>query len=98
MQRRRVRFGNAVLIRWTDSRAFNGWAYDPTTLRTPARIQSLGYVVQSNPESLVITSSIGSAGQTMDDLSVPWGAIQELEILPGDWSRGGPDADSLAGS
>lgn len=97
MQRRRVRYGNAVLVDWTDSRAFAGWSYDPATPRLPAQIKSLGYVVQSNAQGLVITTSLGSGGQSMDDLCVPWSAIFSLEILPGDYSRGGPSPDSLNG-
>lgn len=97
MQRRRVRFGQAVILSWNDSRAFDGWHYDPSAPRTPAGIKSLGFVVQGNKEGLVLTTSVGSYGQTIDDLSIPWGAISELEILPGDYSRGGPSPDSLNG-
>lgn len=93
MQRRRIAYGTAVVVEWTDSRAFSGWSYDPTTPRPPAQLQSLGYVVQSNPHALVITTSLGTQGQSMDDLALPWGAISNLEILPNDWHRNGPTPD-----
>src|SRR6267142_5930927 len=90
MQRRAVKFGSAIQVDWQDSRAFSGWSYDPKALMTPARIQSLGYVVQSNRDSLVITTSIGNGGQTMDNLSIPWAAVKEIELLPGS-GRFGPE-------
>lgn len=92
-----MKLGNAVLIEWKDSRAFSGWCYDAKGPMLPAKIKSLGYAVQSNRDSLVITTSIGNEGQTMDNLAVPWSAIFSLEILPGDYSRGGPSPESLHG-
>lgn len=98
MQRRKVKFGQAVMVSWLDSRAFGGWGYDPTTPMTPARIVSLGYVVQSNPMGLVMTTSIGSGHQIMDALAIPWLAINDMEILPGDFSRFGPSDTDIHGS
>lgn len=90
MQRRAVKFGSAIQVDWQDSRAYSGWSYDPREKVTPAQIKSLGYVVQSNEDSLVITTSLGNAGQSIDKLSIPWRAISEIELLPGS-GRFGPE-------
>ena len=72
-----VSFGDAVVLTWHDSRALAGWQYDNNRERVVGEIRSLGRVVQSSDKGITITSSINEHA-TIDDLTIPWGAIQEI--------------------
>lgn len=74
--------GQAVRLEWADSKSALGWAYNPTRKRTPGRIFSIGYVVQTNDECLTITTSMDPRGASIDDFSIPLGCITNLDILP----------------
>lgn len=80
MQRRNIPFGQAVNVLWQDSSALSGWN-SIRVLRRIARVRSLGYVVESNLESLVVTTSISDQRDTMDDLIIPWKCIEELGVI-----------------
>lgn len=79
-----LELGQAVKITWVDSKSALGWVYGASSPRKPGYIKSLGYVVQLNKECLTITTSLGERGESIDDLSIPLGCIQdvvEVEIL-----------------
>jgi hypothetical protein len=80
--------GEVVYIEWLDIKSALGWAYNPTYKRIPARLHSIGYVVQRNNECLTITTSMDYRGASLDDLSIPISCIKELEILEGYGLRG----------
>jgi hypothetical protein len=75
-----VHFGDAVALTWHDSRALTGWQYDPERPRIVGEIHSLGRVVQSSEYGLTITTSIHEKA-TIDDLTVPWGSVIEIQVL-----------------
>jgi len=85
---RKIPFGTAVRFCWHDSKSHMGWQYNPERPRQTAKIQTLGYVVQANDEGITITSSIGTHRETIDDITVPWGAIEGgIEELGDTWNR-----------
>jgi len=59
----------------------SGWQYKPNVGDT-VRINTIGYVVNSKPECLTLTSSIGGGG-SLDPVSIPWKAVTSFEILEG---------------
>ena len=89
MQCLEVKKGQALTIDWLDSKALAGWNRTITT--DPATIRSLGYVVASDNEAISITTSFEDSGWHFDALSIPWGCITRIDILPDDWAREGPD-------
>lgn len=91
MQRRKLLPGSAVCVEWADSKAYGGWIYDARRPLEVARIRSLGYVIQTRPDGLSISTSVTTEGDATDVLSIPWGAVRSLEVLPNDWSVGGPE-------
>jgi len=84
---RKYPFGKAVQVRWYDSKSMFGWTYDDTLQRGCAKIQSIGYVVQTNKEGIVLTTSIGHSRASIDDITIPWGAIAEIQEIGKQWDR-----------
>lgn len=91
MKKQNLKFGTAVSVDWLDSKAIGGWSYSPLRVREPGFVRSLGYVIQASKHALTLSTSIDRNGASMDDLSIPWGCISELEALPDDFSRNGPE-------
>ena len=89
MQCLAVKKGQALTIDWLDSKAIGGWNRDNKP--EPGTIRSLGYVVASDEDALMITTSLETSGWHFDALSVPWGCITRVDVLPDDWAREGPD-------
>ena len=81
MDKIQAKFGEAVVLTWHDSRALTGWQYNPTKAREVGVIRSLGRVVQTSDYGITITSSINDHA-TIDDLTIPWGAIVEIDPIP----------------
>lgn len=83
MERLELAFGDAIALTWHDSQAGNGWQYDISRPREIGLIQTLGRVVQNSDRALTITTSIreGRSPATMDDLSIPWTAVEEIQVL-----------------
>lgn len=85
MTRLPVSAGEVVVFDWVDSSASNGWQRPfPQALKL-LKITTLGYVVATSEESISVTTSIANDGQVMDALSVPWGCINKLVVLPDEW-------------
>ena len=87
MQARKLKFREAVRVSWVDSMSFGGWNYEPDQVGGVARIQTLGYVVNSNKDYLTMTTSIGSKGGALDPVSIPWPAIVQVDKLGDNWNR-----------
>ena len=88
---KKLKFGTPVSVEWHDSIAREGWHYDPSVRRLVAKLRSIGYVVQDDKEGLTITTSLGSRQESMDDLTIPKGAIQGIEVLPEEFNYNGPE-------
>lgn len=97
MKKQTIAVGKAVTLDWLDSKARQGWSYDRGHPREPGYIRSLGYVISSGDDALAISTSIDGNGASMDDLAIPWGCIDRLEVLPGDWARNGPSPEDVEG-
>lgn len=75
--------GDAIRINWRDSKGVSGWVPSNYTF-TPGTVMSLGYVVKSTKEGLTIASSICQDPPIVHEpFTIPWGAIEEWEILEG---------------
>jgi hypothetical protein len=70
-----------VRIDWADSKSALGWTYDPKIQRTPGKIFSIGFVVQTNEECITITTSMDHNGASIDDFSIPLGCCLKLAVL-----------------
>lgn len=81
-----LKLGQAVQIDWADSKSLFGWTYNPNAKRSPGYIRSLGYVVQLNEECITVTTSMDDRGASLDDFSIPTGAIKSIKVLPADWN------------
>ena len=81
MEARSLTKGTPVLFEWQDSVSSGGWFRDAEKVKEVAWIYTRGYVVGWDEDSLIVTHSISDSGQFLDPLTVPWGAIVELEEL-----------------
>ena len=83
-QNPQLQFGTAIALTWLDSKALSGWQYGQNKpSHSPGVIRTIGRVVDNNKFGLTVTTSIGMNKETIDDLTIPWGAIYELEVLEG---------------
>lgn len=71
---------------WHDSATRGGWQYDPTKMGGIGKLVSLGFLLDSNPTYLTITTSISGEGAAIDPISIPWGAVVHCESLPEEFS------------
>lgn len=73
-----IRKTKKVYLEWIDSAAIRGWQY-PDVYRgkagAPAKICSIGYIVEEQPHFIIITTSISESGSAMDVLTIPKVAI-----------------------
>ena len=73
-----------VLIRWTDSEASAGWKRIddiPDDIKA-SEIDSIGYLIKENNESIVISTSVSDNGSVMDPLTIPKCAILKRSDYP----------------
>ena len=74
-------------ISWYDSQSDHGWKYNINTVGEVAKNMTLGWVVSTNDECIAVTTSIAHIGAALDPISIPWGAIAEIELLDKQWDR-----------
>lgn len=86
MNRVDLPFGRAVRVFWEDSASNPGWQYNPERLGDTAKVVSLGWAV-GDKEWLDLCGHISEDGAMHDVLHIPWGAIENLEVLPETWHR-----------
>lgn len=83
MKKMDVPVGTVVAIKWVDSHTDQGWNRSTLVEKWELqRINTIGYVISSNRDGLKVTTSISNKGFTMDDLSIPWGCIETLKLMP----------------
>lgn len=93
MRRRTIRFGKAVRVSWYDSLSLTGWQHgksEPHTLKPGdvAHIRTIGYVAACTPDSIAVTTSIGTEGEAaLGPVSIPWRSIFGLELMGKEWDR-----------
>lgn len=91
MQQIPVPFGAGVRVTWLDSRALSGW--NPVRLgeRRPDTIVTLGMAIRNDAIGLTVSTSIGLDGHaSIDDLTIPWVAIQSVDSVPYGYEFDGP--------
>ena len=87
MKPRKLAVGTPVKFKWADSDYAQGWHYPqgvmtyPTLSPKPTEIATIGWVVATSRDSLIVTTSIGENGGALTPVSVPWRAIFNLEVL-----------------
>lgn len=83
MKAQTFKFGTAVRVQWVDSAMRRGWSRpDSDGPYAPQRIVSQGFVVESNDKGLTITSSIDDENSVIGPMIMPWGCIENLQVLP----------------
>ena len=78
--------GTPLRVFWVDSAHLPGWSYGSPELRVEA-IVTLGYVVESRHDGLVLSTSIGHNLAYLAPLIVPWPSITHIQELPAEWQR-----------
>ena len=69
--------GQSVRVVWSDSSYSKGWHYPPYHFGSPLRhIETLGYVVQSDDDVLVVSTSKDQDGGCLCPTFIPWGAVE----------------------
>lgn len=73
-----LKSGQSIRVRWSDSSYAKGWHYPPFRFGSPLRhIESIGFVVQSDAEVLVISTSKDQDTGCLCPTFIPWGAVEE---------------------
>lgn len=78
--------GKGVRVCWLDSSTLHGWTSKEARTRAGA-IVSMGYVIDSNPTCLTLSTSIADNSDSMSPLSIPWQCIVKVEALPESFDR-----------
>lgn len=83
MKPQSFKFGAAIRCSWVDSAMRRGWFHPPSegTLK-PQRIVSQGFVVDTNDDAIVLSTSVDDTAAVIGPLIIPWVAITSLNILP----------------
>ncbi len=86
--RKRLRLGKAVRVVWVDSITNGGWQYNTLQrIGQLGRITSLGYVVKTTDDALVLSTSIGANEAVLDPVAIPKKCIIDLQVLGEEWDR-----------
>lgn len=81
MEKRELKKGTQVRFTWLDSAALPGWQHEPFDL-TLSTIQSVGVVAGYNDQGLTVTTSlVPESGDVHAPITIPWAAIETLEII-----------------
>lgn len=81
-----IPFGKGVRVRWMDSSQLDGWQYN-YSVSPPGEITTLGLVIKSSEVALTISAHISPAQRaSAGSITIPWGAIVEVEELPENYS------------
>lgn len=79
--------GSALRIFWVDSCHSPGWQYGDRGIPEVERVVTLGFVVASNEEGLVLSTSLSQKGAALAPVIVPWEAITHIQEIPSEWHR-----------
>jgi len=79
LQKQDVTRLSAVRVTWIDSCFDSGWRDKSRGELEP--IITLGFVTANRDDSLEVTATMGLRTGMLNPLSIPWGAIQKLEVI-----------------
>lgn len=77
--------GKAVFILWEDSATIDGWQFGPKP--DPGIIATVGWLVSSNEQALVVSSSLNDEFSCICPLSIPWSCVTQCEELEPQWNE-----------
>jgi len=78
--------GKAVFILWEDSATIDGWHRDPEP--DVGRISTVGWVINGDTTSVVVSTSLNDQFSCICPLSIPWSCISEVHELSGlKWNK-----------
>lgn len=80
MKSKKIPLGTHVKVLWSDSATYSGWRLNTVGMK-PAAVVTVGIVMESNKDSLIVSTSIADNGSYLDPVVVPWVAIEQIEIL-----------------
>ena len=86
MQAQSVPFGTAVRVEWVDSQNLIGWKYEGTEYPI-AKVVTVGFIVTSDKDSIVVSTSIANGSVVVSPTIIPWGAVQDLVYIGEDWNE-----------
>ena len=70
-----------VHLRWLDSTNISGgWIYDALTANAK-EIESIGFVVDVNDKSVMISSTRSNSGGIVNPITIPLGCVQEHKVI-----------------
>jgi len=79
LQKQDVTRLSAVRVTWIDSSFAPGWQGESRGALEP--IITLGFVTANRDDSLEVTATMGLRTGMLNPLSIPWGAIQKIEVI-----------------
>ena len=85
-----LKFGDGVVIVWRDSSGLDGWQYGEPRVQTQ-RVITKGYVVANDGEAIVVTGTVVNKMIRYAPLTIPYGAIEEIELDPPDHPEQGKE-------
>ena len=75
--------GTPVAISWRDHASIRGWTPLKDSMDGLMCMQSVGFLVGTTPEAVVITHTFTEGGKTTNDpMSLGWDMVDELIVLP----------------
>lgn len=75
-----LKLGHAVRVFWYDSASHGGWQYS-TKIGDVGKIVTLGYVLNTKPNCITVSSSIATDNASIDPISIPWGSILKIDRI-----------------
>lgn len=86
MKQQKLPFGRVVSVFWLDSKSETGWGARDSP-KELGKVVSIGYITSCDGNGLSLSTSIATDGQSLDDVSIPWGAIIDLRKVGEEWDR-----------
>ena len=81
MQSRKLPHMSLVRATWIDSQHAQGWV-PVNHMPDAAPIISVGFVIRNTRDMLTLAATVGTNGQALTPLSIPWGSsMKKVEVL-----------------
>lgn len=77
MNPQNIRLYKAVKIVWEDSAHVDGWKHGEMVHADVGTITSIGFVIETSPAAVAISSSLSDQNACICPLSIPWRSMKE---------------------